>query len=116
MTQLRVQYYNIDLELIFSRNPLISSGKEDFSFVRAFKEEARPVLAEDRVATLVWPIPQDLVKNNCYIVVHSDHRQAAITYFSSALKVAIDEELGQLRAVDPSDKPLSKVYVKVIAE
>lgn len=38
MEEVKVNFYLVDLELIFTRNPLITEGSDDFSFVKSAYE------------------------------------------------------------------------------
>ena len=104
-----VKYYLIDAEILFSRSPFVKDEAKQFSFVKPFLKQTHSANLEKIL------MPADLIGKNVVIEVNSDDLQEFRTFYSSELRVQINEQFGELR-VYHKDKPLSKVYVKVFCK
>jgi hypothetical protein len=49
------------------------------------------------------------------IEINGGGKQIFKTYYSSQLKVIVNENFGELKVTDENNKPLPKIYVKVFA-
>eukprot|EP00347_Sterkiella_histriomuscorum_P021579 403333486 len=114
---IRINYYQIDLEILFSKTPFLNSDTQDFSFVQPFEREELKL--DDSQSNLSYPIPQNLVNQN--LVIEVSNTQSGIkvlkTYYSANLKVRVIENFGELKVFVANEKgldiPLPKTYVKV---
>ena len=112
-----VKYYPVDLELLFSREPFLTSGggEKDFSYVKPAEVEEVAVegrqLVEHRVS-------ENMDKHNMVIEVVAGARKQLLTFFASTLlRVTLLESYGDLKVADArTGKPLPRVYVKVFAK
>ena len=107
ITSLTVKYYLIDAEILFSRSPFVKDEAKQFSFVK-------PFMKVEHSGSKI-PMPAELSGKNVVIEVNSDDLQEFRTFYSSSLKLSINEDFGELR-VYHNEKALSKVYVKVFCK
>jgi hypothetical protein len=107
----RVNYYLMDVELLFSRNPFVQQSGGRFSSIRpnATRELKLPA-GEKKLAV---KLPDDLARQNVLVEISGAGKTRALPYYASAMDVRMMENYGQLRVADQTTgKPLSKVYVK----
>jgi hypothetical protein len=109
---IHLSYYEIDLEIMFSRNPFISQNVKDFSFVKANYETKVDIKRVVDFESLSIEIPQQLRHKNLFIQLTSGAHTKSLTYFPTKMKVFTVEAFGQVTVTDLSGRPLSKVYVK----
>ena len=111
---MKVNYYLMDVELLFSRTPFAGGAGGQFAFTRpnATKEVKLP--AGERALSV--PLPDDLVKRNVLVEVSAGGRTRAVPYYATAMDVKLIESYGQVKVTDAAaGKPLPKAYVKVYA-
>jgi hypothetical protein len=111
--ELLVKYYVIDPEVLFSRAPFLNQNTEDFAYVKPM--DIQTVELDKRLKSSSFLILEELRSKNLVIEVTGEGKQQFLTYFSTDLKVAINENFGELKVSDTNDKPLAKVYVKAFA-
>ncbi|MCA9145386.1 MAG: hypothetical protein KDB05_21465 [Planctomycetales bacterium] len=112
--QVLVNYYLMDIELLFSRNPFVQHSSGQFS-------QIRPNLTQ----TIALPkggkqhefaLPKELLNRNVLVEVAGAGQTKSQAYFSNSLSVQLIENYGQLRVTGAENgKPLSTVYVKTYA-
>ena len=108
----RVNYYLMDVELLFSRNPFVQQVRGPFASIRpnATKEVKLPA-GKNRLAI---PLPESLVGRNVLVEVTAAGQTRTLPYYANAMEVRMLENYGQVQVTEAgSGKPLSKVYVKV---
>jgi len=108
---IKVKYYIIDLEILFSRTPFLAQNTEDFSFVQPNSSELidlDPKAREHKVK-----IPENYSAKNVVIEVNGAGLQKLATHFSTTMIVQIFENYGELKVTDETEKVISKAYVKV---
>lgn len=109
-----LNFYVIDLETMFSREPFLSEAKEDFSFVQPTSIIKVPLNIKEEKHRL--PLPKEYMNKNFFIEVRSEGKLlSTLTFYSSSLKVHIYEKYGELQVTDAEGKLQSEVYVKVFA-
>eukprot|EP01133_Synstelium_polycarpum_P009805 gene9805-11454_t len=113
LTDITVNYYIMDIELLFSNNPFVhqeSSGQ--FSFVSPNKKESFPLVQKN--GTLTISIPAEFANSNILVDFASAGIHHNLTIYSNSLSVQITEKAGQLRVIHKqTKKPIAKAYVKV---
>ena len=112
ITEIEVAYYKIDLEIMFSKDPFVSLGVTDYSFVKANFVKVHHVTLSSDYSNLEIDIEPEFKASNMLIQVTSGALTKSLTYFPSSLKAYIIENHGQVKITDQQNKPLSKVYVK----
>lgn len=114
--EITICFYEIDLEVLFSRTPFLNKERDEFSFVKANHTEILKKQKSNLLETTRLAIPKDLANLNLYILLKSPNQVLSTTYFSNNLKVQVIENYGQVKVMDQKNKPLSKVYVKTFAK
>jgi hypothetical protein len=110
----QVNYYLMDVELLFSRNPFIQQFGSQFASIRpnATKEIKLPA-GQNRLAV---PLPENLIHQNVLVEVSAAGKSRMLPYYANAMDVRMMENYGQLRVTNAANgKPVAKVYVKVYA-
>ena len=109
-----VNLYEIDLEVLFSRNPFAGSFAGQFGSVRPNRTFTVD-LAADAGSTRV-PIPADLARRNLLVEVTAGGIVRSQPLYSSAMTLRVIEPYGQVAVTRVADgKPIAKAYVKVYA-
>ena len=109
-----VNYYLMDVELLFSRNPFVQQSGGQFASIRP--NATRQLKLPANQAKLAVPLPEELLKRNVLVEVSAAGKTRAKPYYATAMAVQTTENYGHLRVTDgASAKPLPKAYVKVYA-
>jgi len=109
---LELRYFEMDVELLFSRQPFVHSDVSRFSFIEpGHREPLVNPTPEQRVA---WPAPLR-GKNVVVEAVGAGMRKARVHY-ANDLATNLSHQYGQLRVQRASDRAaLAATYVKVYA-
>lgn len=110
LDSVQINYYLMDVELLFSRNPFVQQGGEHFQSIRP--NQTQTVKLPAGQAKLIVPLPEALTTRNVLVEVVAAGKSRSLPYYSSAMTVQMSENYGQVRVTDPAGKPLPKVYVK----
>ncbi|HEV3417892.1 MAG TPA: hypothetical protein VG056_13785, partial [Pirellulales bacterium] len=114
LKQVRVNYYQMDIELLFSRNPFVQGEAKQFSNILPNQTETIDLPAD--TASFEFPLPDKLVNSNLLVEIAGAGQTQSQAYYSNALRVKTIENYGEVRVtLDKDSTPLSKVYVKVYA-
>lgn len=114
LKQVRVNYYLMDIELLFSRNPFVQQHSRQFSYILPNATETIDLPANLRTHEFV--IPENLANSNVLVEVTGEGLAKSQAYYSNALAVQTIESYGQVRVTHgKAAQPLSKVYVKAYA-
>jgi hypothetical protein len=107
----RVNYYLMDVELLFSRNPFVQQGGGQFAAIRPnFTAEVKLPAGLSKQAI---QLPEEFARRNVLVEVAAAGKTRALPYYANALDVRLTENYGQLRVTDTATgKALPKVYVK----
>lgn len=109
-----VNYYPMDLELLFSNKPFVQEVGNKFTIIKPSKSTT---IKLDGNKTTESQIPDSLKGKNLILEVTSAGITRIKAYYPNALKVDIVENYGQLRVTDKkTGKAIPKVYVKVYAK
>jgi hypothetical protein len=108
----RVNYYPMDVELLFSRNPFARQSGGQFAAVRP--AASREVKLPSGTGRQAIPIPDEFARRNVLVEVTAAGQSRTQPYYATAMDVNVTEAYGQVRVLDAAGgKPLPKVYVKV---
>jgi hypothetical protein len=114
LSEVRVNYYLMDIEVLFSRNPFAQHDSKQFSLVVPNFTQVVPITAKAPVTE--FPLPDSLATKNILVEIVGGGITRAQASYSTAMRAQLFENEGQLRVTRESDgKPLSKVYVKTYA-
>jgi hypothetical protein len=112
--EVRINYYLMDVELLFSRNPFVQEVSGPFASIRPNSTQTMKLPA--RQMKLAIPLPEELASRNVLVEVTAAGKTRAHAYFANAMDVRMLENYGQVRVTESvSTRALSKVYVKVYA-
>ena len=107
-------FYEMDVEVLFSRNPFAGTFAGQFSSVRpnrTLRVEFDAATASRRI-----PLPDDLARRNLLVEASGGGIARAQPHYASGLAVELVESYGQLRVTRRgTGGPVPKAYVKVYA-
>ena len=114
LEQITVNYYLMDIELLFSRNPFVQQYGSRFSNIRPNLTQ-KIDLPKDK-AQITFELPKDLHNSNVLVEVVGRGMKKTAAYYSNSLSLKMIENYGQVKVADAkSGKALSRVYVKAYA-
>jgi hypothetical protein len=112
--EVHINYYLMDVELLFSRNPFVQAVGGSFASIRPNSTEVVRIPAKQ--TTVSHPLPQNLASRNVLVEASAAGKSATHPYYANAMDVRMEENYGQLRVTDSTaGKPLPRTYVKVYA-
>jgi len=109
-----VNFYPMDIELLFSRSPFLQEGAAQFAFVRpALSRTVEIAVGKDATA---FDLPAEFEAKNVMVEALGAGVRKVQTYYANTLKVQMIENYGQLLVTHAeTGKPLPGTYVKVYA-
>ncbi len=112
MKAVQVNFYEMDLELLFSRNPFVQEFGENFASIRP--NQSLSVELEANEAATKVELPAAFRNRNVLIEVTGGGITRTLPYYANSLSVQIIENYGQIAVSHAETKrPISKAYVKV---
>ena len=109
-----VNYYLMDIELLFSRNPFVQQYSGQFSHIRPNLTQTVELPADG--TTHQFDLPEQLHSSNVLVEISGGGQIESEAYYSNSLSVQVTENYGQLRVThSDTSRALPKVYVKVYA-
>ncbi|HEY4259137.1 MAG TPA: hypothetical protein VGM98_03210, partial [Schlesneria sp.] len=115
----RVNFYEMDVELLFSRNPFVQKFSGQFSSIKPnLSVESKLELADGKTrGTTSIPLPESLHNKNVLVEIVAAGQTKAQAYYSNSLAVQVIENYGQIKVThQATGKPIAKSYVKVYAQ
>lgn len=113
LKQVTLNFYPMDIEMLFSRTPFLRGAAAQFSFVRPALSQTVDLSATG--PTLV-ELPADFRTLNTMVEAVAAGLRVPRAYYSNALKVQAIEPYGQVSVLRAADgHPAAGVYVKVYA-
>lgn len=111
----RINYYLMDVELLFSRNPFMQEYGGQFAAIKPNRSQEVKLPPGQRKDVLQFP--NDLLNKNVLIEIEAAGKVRQHHYFANAMTVTMQENYGQLKVAETAGgKLLPKVYVKVYAQ
>ncbi|MDQ3295736.1 MAG: hypothetical protein M3619_04070 [Myxococcota bacterium] len=109
---LELRFFEMDIELLFSRQPFVQSDVSRFSFIEpGHREQLAELAPEHRVR---WPAP--LVGKNVVVEAVGAGQRKAKVHYANDLVTSLANQVGQVRVQRASDRAaLPSTYVKVYA-
>jgi hypothetical protein len=109
-----VNYYEMDIELLFSRNPFVQQVSEAFSYIRP--NMTKVVELPPGKDSLEFDLPQQYHSSNVLVEIVAGGQTKSQAYYSHSLNVQVIENYGQVRVThQATNKALPRTYVKVYA-
>jgi hypothetical protein len=113
LPELRINYYLMDIELMFSQNPFIQEFGGQFSSIKP--NDSATVHLDPAKPALTIDLPEKFHNSNVMVEITAGGKTKSKAYYANSLSVALDENYGQLRVTADNNAPLPTVYVKVYA-
>ncbi len=115
LSQVTVNYYLMDLELLFSRNPFVQQFSGRFSNIRPNATFRQDLPA--RQTAIDFQLPASLHNQNVLVEITGGGKSVSKTYYANSLAIHLSDQYGQLRVThEQTGQPLPTVYVKAYAE
>ncbi len=112
---LKVNFYEVDVELLFSRNPFVQQFGDNFASIKP-NLSLEVTLPPDKLATTI-DLPETLKNSNVLIEVVGAGETKTQPYFSNSLSVQVIENYGQVKVTQrDTHQPVAKAYVKVYSQ
>lgn len=111
----QVNFYEMDVELLFSRNPFVQQVGGNFASIKPNKSLAVALKKDESSQSI--DLPNELKNSNVLIEIVGGGETKTQPYFSNSLAVQVIENYGQVAVTQAeTKKPLAKAYVKVYAQ
>jgi hypothetical protein len=116
LKEVRLNYYLMDIELLFSRQPFVQNvGGGGFAYIRP--NMTRVVEAPADKQELSVELPEKFASANVMVEAVAAGIRKTQPYLANELNVLLTENYGHLLVTHiKTGKPLGKVYVKVYAK
>ena len=112
---LTINYYQMDIEFLFSNNPFASDQMDGFSMIRPNATQTVS-LKEDGKGTHAFELPEQFANKNVLVEVIAGDQTVSKPWFAQSMNVQIVRSFGQVMLSESeSTKPIAKAYVKVFA-
>lgn len=109
-----VNYYEMDLEFLFSSRPFVSAGDGGFSYIRPNLVETKELPAD--ASEFVFSVPEAFASKNVLVEVSGGGKVSSIPVYSNRLDLRLSEGSGRIDLRHrETGKPLARAYVKVYA-
>ncbi|MDM8525676.1 hypothetical protein QUF80_20080 [Desulfococcaceae bacterium HSG8] len=110
----QVNYYPMDIELLFSRNPFVRQQTDDFSLIRP-NEMTEITLPADQ-SSVIFGLPGKFHNSNLMVEISAQGMKKSQAYYANSLDIQVIENYGHIRVThQETHASLPKVYVKVYA-
>lgn len=114
LAQCRVNYYPMDIELLFSRQPFMQQQSERFSIIRPHTSELIELPAER--SEYAFELPERYQSANIIVEVTATGRSKSQAYYANELLVKLADRYGQVRVHHrTTGAPVPRTYIKVYA-
>lgn len=113
--QVKVNYYEMDIELLFSRNPFIDDYSQGFSMIKPNDSQVVELPADKD--EMVFDLPERFHNSNVLVEVVAGDQVKSQAYYAHSLAVQMSENYGHMKVGhQESGKVLPSTYVKVYAQ
>jgi hypothetical protein len=111
LAKARVNYYRMDIELLFSRQPFVQEQSDRFGFIMPNRSADVALTKKDGVQS--FELPDEFRGANVVVEVVAGGRRASKPCYAHELAVQVIEPYGQVKVAHlATRKPLSRAYVK----
>ena len=115
LTRCTLNFYPMDIELLFSRNPFLQEGAAQFSYIRPVLSRTVEIPAGKSEALV--DLPAEFKARNVMVEALAAGVRKSQAYYANTLRVQMVEAYGQLVVTHAeSGKPVAGAYVKVYAK
>jgi hypothetical protein len=114
LAEVQVNYYLMDIELLFSRKPFVQGDSRQFSNI--LPNQTQRIKLPARGTSFEFTLPPPLASSNLLVEIVGGGETRSQVYYSNALKVQLVENYGQVQVTaGKNSAPLPQVYVKTYA-
>ncbi|MDA7535466.1 hypothetical protein N8528_00720 [Akkermansiaceae bacterium] len=114
VAEVTMNYYEMDLEFLFSTNPFVSSGTSRFSIIQPNESTTMKLLKGKR--TTSFDLPEKYRASNVIVEILGGGKTTSKAVYANELKTTLSESMGLLTVRHgKTGKALPKVYIKVYA-
>lgn len=111
----KINYYLMDVELLFSSSPFVQRAAGQFSTIKPNATDAVKLPGGRTKHT--HPLPAEFQGRNVLVEVTAAGKTRTVSHFASTMTVNMSENYGALQVTETSGgKAVGKVYVKVYAK
>ena len=116
--QAKLNFYEMDIEQLFSRSPFAQNDLDGFSLIRPNMTTDLKLRANKKgQGVKKLTVPDELQNKNVLIEVVAGDQTRAKPLFTNSLSIGMFENYGQVQVrVEKTSLPLAKAYVKVYAQ
>lgn len=108
----QIHFYEMDVELLFSRNPFTQQFGSQFSSIRPNLALAVELPADRR--NLEIPLPKEFDGRNVLVEIVGAGKSRSLPYYAHSLGVQVIENYGQVKVTQQATgQPIPKAYIKV---
>jgi hypothetical protein len=110
-----INYYRMDIELLFSRNPFVQQQSGQFGFIKPNLTQS--IQLPEKGQNVELPLPEQFQSSNVMVEITAGGQIKSQAYYAHSLALQLTENYGQLHVTHAqTGKPLPKTYVKVYAQ
>jgi hypothetical protein len=112
ITTIEINYYLMDIELLFSRQPFVKEIAGQFAVIKP--NQKQKVELNPAIDKIDIPIPAEFINKNVMVEISAAGKVKTQTYYPHSLRVSLMEQYGILKVTNKKNStPISKVYIKV---
>ena len=112
LKEVTVNYYPMDVELLFSRKPFMKEDTDHFTYL--VPNTSDTVKLPGKKTAHAFAIPERFHSSNVMVEIVANGIRKSQAYYANTLAVQMIENYGQVRVTDQAKgQPLAKTYVKV---
>ena len=120
LDEVKVNYYEMDIELLFSRSPFAQDELDGFSMIRPNVSQTVKMKRKKKdkgvKGTHEFELSDEMKNKNVLVEIVAGDQAKSQPYFAHSLDAQVIEKFGQVHVTDQdSSKAISKTYVKVYA-
>ena len=109
-----VRLYEIDIEVLFSRNPFFMKDTELFTYV--CPNAVYPLTLDPRGTQYTLELEEKWARLNIFVEVEYEGKKQFQTYFASDLICQVMQSYGQVQVTNSVGKGVPRTYVKVFSK
>jgi len=114
LDEVTVNYYEMDLEFLFSSQPFVEAGSGQFRYVRPNLTERKELPGDGD--SLSFEIPERFASRNVLVEVTGGGKRVSSAVYANTMAVTLAENYGRLEVrASEGGAPLARTYVKVYA-
>ena len=114
LTEVTLNLYPMDIELLFSRKPFLAEGGADFAVIKPALSRQIKIKGNGEAEDL--QLPKDYQDQNLMVELTGKGKQASIAWYANQLNVRKMENYGQVEVRSVAkNQALPKTYIKVFA-